>query len=496
MAGGLNTGDDGPAPAGGITGDAPTGAQPPTGGFEEENEGFEEDDGRFEVDDGAPIVHEIDATAWRERRRSVRRAVAIAAVLAVALIAIVALQSDAQTPDEHAADRAAPSAETVTAHPRVQELRDVRVGDCEASQEGIDILASGATSPSGGADPAAGGAPGGEGAAAAGAVGPAAAVFTAVHVTTGMQVGAGTHLAEISGRPLLALPLPFPLYRDIRPGDTGADVEAVQDVLTSVGRLGDHDHGTFDRATRGAIDGLYDDAGVEPAETGPEVDAAIDTAESQVDALQARVDAGDTTAAVELGDARDELDAATARRGTVLPRAEVAAVPAGLTVATVSAQVGDSADAGQVVARLAGAGVSVTCSFPLGASVDLREGQAAVVSGPDGAAHPGTIGAPTSGEDGVQAPFQPTDPLPAALAGGASSVDVTILASAGPVLSVPALAVNSLPDGTAEVLLVEGDEQRAVAIVPGITAGGWVEVTDPPFDESATVVVGGDGPGA
>jgi HlyD family secretion protein len=53
-------------------------------------------------------------------------------------------------------------------------------------------------------------------------------VVTAVLVQVGQEVGAGTVLAAVSGRPLFTLPGSLPAYRDLKPGESGADIEQLQ----------------------------------------------------------------------------------------------------------------------------------------------------------------------------------------------------------------------------------------------------------------------------
>ena len=60
-------------------------------------------------------------------------------------------------------------------------------------------------------------------------------VVTSVPKLLGDQVYPGETLAVVSGRPLLVLPSSVPLYRDIRLGDAGPDVVALQEALGGLG---------------------------------------------------------------------------------------------------------------------------------------------------------------------------------------------------------------------------------------------------------------------
>lgn len=58
---------------------------------------------------------------------------------------------------------------------------------------------------------------------------------TATACEPGSSVASGSTLVAIDGRPVVALATQIPLWRDIRSGDQGADVEALQAELTRLG---------------------------------------------------------------------------------------------------------------------------------------------------------------------------------------------------------------------------------------------------------------------
>lgn len=416
---------------------------------------------------GAGRAGDVDAEVARLARRHRRRTAAIVGVVASSVGLVAVATASSMSPGEHEAQRRPPAAEPVTAQPQVQELRDVRSGQCTLSADARDVVSAGAPA---GAD---------------------VAVFTRVDIAAGSAVTAGQRLVEVSGRPVLALPLPFALYRDIPPGATGTDVEAVQDALSALGLLGQHRHGTFDYKTRQAVAALYEQAGVEPARTGPEVDMAVDTAQAQVDAINQRIAAGDPAAGGELAAAQSALDEARSHQGVILPRAEVAAVPADATVVSVAAAVGGSAEAGQVIAAVGTAGVQASCQFAAGAGNGVAEGHEAVLRDVTGTAHPGTMGPVGVAEGVTQSAFLPAAPLPADKAGTTAQVEVVVARTGGEVLTVPAKALHAQGDGTLAVETIAGGRRTRVPVTTGLTAGGWVEIVDPPFPADATLVLGG-----
>lgn len=79
----------------------------------------------------------------------------------------------------------------------------------------------------------------------------------------GTELADGTTIGLIGGRPVLALAGPTPMYRDIRPGDTGDDVMELQ---TALERLGYRPGRTamFDGPTQQAISAFLTARGYEP----------------------------------------------------------------------------------------------------------------------------------------------------------------------------------------------------------------------------------------
>ncbi|GAB3992798.1 hypothetical protein GCM10029992_02830 [Glycomyces albus] len=78
-------------------------------------------------------------------------------------------------------------------------------------------------------------------------------------------MNAGTVLLEVSGRPMIALPGDVPAYRDLVEGDSGPDVEQLQQALAWI--YGTPVTGDFDDRTASDLEKLYDNLGYEPATT-------------------------------------------------------------------------------------------------------------------------------------------------------------------------------------------------------------------------------------
>ena len=147
------------------------------------------------------------------------------------------------------------------------------------------------------------------------------AVITQAFVKAGSSVSSGTALVEISGRPVLALDLPFGLYRSITPGDRGSDVIAVQKALSDLKLYprGGID-GIYGTATSRAVEALYAAARVSPPTPDPERTARLRAAQ---DALRASSAKPGSSQLLKLARARDLAAAAAA---TPLPANEIVAL--------------------------------------------------------------------------------------------------------------------------------------------------------------------------
>ncbi|RMI06912.1 peptidoglycan-binding protein [Cellulomonas triticagri] len=213
-------------------------------------------------------------------------------------------------------------------------------------------------------------------------------VITRQRVSVGDLVRSGTPLVDVADRPVIALALPFPLYRDLFAGDTGSDVRAVQEALASLGLHPGQADGVLGARTQTAISELYRSVGAATPTPAQDDLTAVEEARAALQAAQAQV--GEPTAdGGDLARARVELQAAEARAAGWLPAREVFAI-AGQATVTSAAAVGtvlnDGVPAvelrtGQPVA-LGRASLSVSDSFTVGAVVTVTgPGTTAPVAG-------------------------------------------------------------------------------------------------------------------
>ncbi|ROP48691.1 peptidoglycan-binding domain-containing protein [Rathayibacter sp. PhB185] len=363
-----------------------------------------------------------------------------------------------------------------------------------------------------------------------------AAIVTALPKAVGAAVQAGDVLAQVSGRPVLALPGATPAYRDLKPGAEGADVEQLQNALVALGHLAADDvDGHFGGATKDAVAALYSDRGFDALTTADanegeaaelsgaqqavvaaqqqRASAALEFAQAVDDVAQAQARLAVEFATRAEADAEDALAALRARTGVEMPLAETVFVPSfpvtvgsldlpvgaplsGATGALLTLDVGDPivsavVPAGREQQLAAGQKVTVVDD------VDRREAEGTVTALGDysgggtaeGAAE-GTESAP-----GFPLTVTPAPALPADWRGRNVRVTVTVGETPAPVLVVPVVAVQSADDGTTfvTVLQSEGGQRVAVPVSTGLIAEGEVEVTPAEgavLEEGARVVVG------
>lgn len=132
------------------------------------------------------------------------------------------------------------------------------------------------------------------------AQGASALVVTGEPLAAGASISAGQVIVQVSGRPVIALPGATPAYRDLKPGDQGADISELQASLRSLGYVDPDPSGAFGVGTKTAVHDLYAHLGYDPATTGGHDD------ETDQPTLQS--DAQAVTAAERtLGQAQEQL---------------------------------------------------------------------------------------------------------------------------------------------------------------------------------------------
>ena len=402
-----------------------------------------------------------------------------------ALLAIGGLigSSFVKSPQQIAADTAAPPPTATTAKVVSQILTSsVQMRGVVYPGTQYDVYPSAPESDASGTGT---GSPAGGSAAGGGSAG--AVYISRLDVAAGQTISNGEKLAEIDGEPLFALTGRVPAWRDITPGESGPDVAELQKALASLGYYtGGDTPGFFGTATQDAVSLYYEHLGYTAPATGgvPMTDVIF------LPSLPAKVIVVNGAKGQQPGQPFLEL----AARGSLaltgeLPPAYAAQVKAGLKV-----KIFDEVTGIHATGTISDVGTATTIT-PIGAIVNVGGGSASAgsaglpVPGPPvpglPVPGPGTAGSSNSGSatNPGATPFiplavQPSKPLPAALNGENVLVTVETGRTEGPVLTVPVAAIVTTGSGTSYVTVAGADgKQTQVAVTPGISENGYVQVT-------------------
>jgi hypothetical protein len=405
-----------------------------------------------------------------------RRRVLVGVGAGAALLAVGGLigASFVKSPQQLAADTAAPPP-TVTTAPVVSQVltSSVQMRGVVYPSVQYDVYVSAPSSDS--SSPAGAGGSSSEAATSSAGASTGAVYISGLRVAAGDTTRNGEQLAELNGEPLFVLAGPVPAWRDLVPGESGPDVSELQNALRSLGFYdGGDTPGYFGAATQQAVAGYYEHLGYTPPASGgvPATDVVF------LPSLPASVVAVNGAAGQQPGQPFLEL----AGRGSLaltgqLPPAYAGQVKPGLKVSMYSEVTGLHA-AGTV----AGLGTP-TVNVPAGTVVDIGSGAASAAAAAASANSANSAASSGgSGSSGVSTfiplTVAPSKPLPAALNGQNVLVTVATGRTEGPVLTVPVAAIVTSATGTSYVTVAgPHGAQRQVAVTPGISENGYVQVT-------------------
>jgi peptidoglycan hydrolase-like protein with peptidoglycan-binding domain len=312
-------------------------------------------------------------------------------------------------------------------------------------------------------------------------------------------------LAEVSGRPVFVLHGTIPIYRDLRPGQSGKDIEQLQVALRSLGIKVSDRTGFFGESTKGAVTTFYQRIGFEVPTTGDNDAARLAVAKRSVvaaeralaEARQALLDANEQkdSAAIRTAErafvyAEEDHEAVVAEyrelqriTGPLVPLAELAfltSFPA--RVDKVTATVG-AVLSGSLFTLSSGPLIIRAAVSPTDRRV-LREGMpVTVVSenlGESATGQISTIGEIEKDEADRsvhQVIILPDKSLDARFSAQDVRLQIETKSSGAEVLVVPLAAVSTGANGETTVVLVlaEGQEE-VVPVSVGNSGDGWVEV--------------------
>ncbi|MGH9194162.1 MAG: hypothetical protein ACRD1T_00290 [Acidimicrobiia bacterium] len=336
------------------------------------------------------------------------------------------------------------------------------------------------------------------------ALGPGPAIVTSVAVKAGDTLREGDLLGTIVGRPVLAVVSPFPMYRELRNGLTGPDVQVLEEALARVGLLrSGHVDNNFDRATDKAVLALFRARGFEPVGPPPEESERLRelraTAGAAASALAATPPDAPPDERARAKRAAEDANAALAAAEQlagprVLPQEVVTVSQLPTRVTGIIAVGADLQASKEPLAEVAGGRTVVRVEL-LPATSSVAYGQDALIFSSEGAspvrarvervdaASPanGTEGNETT--DGATPPREvallvPIDGLAPETMATNVRVEIVVQESREAMLVVPVTAVWTRPDGTSRVTRL-GKNGRTVdlAVQPGFSAQGFVQVS-------------------
>ena len=297
--------------------------------------------------------------------------------------------------------------------------------------------------------------------------------------TVGARLAEGDVVLTVSGRPVFLLEGSEPSYRDLGPGMVGKDVRQLEAALKRIGFDPGPVDGAFDAGTERAVQELYTRAGFDP----------VRATEAQLEAvrpLEARL-----------------LDNARAGAGIQVPADEVIFIEGTpVRVTKLSVRPGDQPSG--AVMTVTDVIVAIDGSLPLEEAKIVKPGMKVVIDEPDlGINATGVVSrvAETPGTDGVDG-FHVylgvlVDGAPPTLVGASVRLTVPIKSSRGTVLAVPVSALSLGPDGSSRVQRQADGGLEFVRVKPGLSAGGFVQVTpiEGTLEAGDLVVVGFEGGG-
>ncbi|MFJ9820006.1 peptidoglycan-binding protein [Streptomyces sp. NPDC101151] len=310
-------------------------------------------------------------------------------------------------------------------------------------------------------------------------------VLTRKLAHVGDTVKAARPLVEFSGRPVYVLPGRIPVYRDMLPGESGADIAQLQSALTGLGLYhGGDTHGSFGTATQKAVVALYRRLGYPVPVTGGAGSGHAD--ESGEKGGRAKTTSGPFVPASEMAFASsvpvrvvglptavgDKVNGPVVSLATGGLRLTGYLDPSygGLVKEGMKIRISTESLGVNATGTVASVGALVTPGDKAGSQTS---------DDPAGSASAQGSGAPANG--GI--PYLPvqvtrTGTWDNRLDGQNVRMTITAAATTGAVLTVPEAAINAGADARTSVTVVRADgSQHKVRVTVGVSADGRVQVT-------------------
>ncbi|WP_199512094.1 hypothetical protein [Nucisporomicrobium flavum] len=312
----------------------------------------------------------------------------------------------------------------------------------------------------------------------------------------GRTLREGDVLLEVSGRPVFVFKGSVPMYRILRRGSSGDDVQQLRAALRRLlpGR-GVARSGPLDGRALDAVARWYDKRGYEAVGPSREQRAEVRRLE---EAVRSATGPALADAKAELADVRRTYGISIAGGEVLfLPR-----LPVRLTTVTVKA----GGAASGVIGTVSDPALVVNGDVATDDADLVRTGMPATLEHSSGATFPATLsamgagavpaagasadGTPAAGDEGAEGSqeaaaagtpirLRPRNPAKLkALAGQSVKITIKVGGTGHAVLAVPVAAVYTASDGQARVSVQDGaGKVRDVPVEAGLTTGGYVQVT-------------------
>jgi hypothetical protein len=287
----------------------------------------------------------------------------------------------------------------------------------------------------------------------------------------GSTVTRGEPLFKLDERPVVALYGSLPLYRPLRAGVQGADVNQFEENLSKLGHTGFTVDDTYTAATATAVRSWQADVG--PAKTGSVEPGQLVVIPGAVRVAEHTARVGDRIGGGDTGGGASVLSyTGTTRLVTV--QLEVADRPLAVKGRTVTVTVPGQ---GAVKGTISQVGTVATAPEQPG---NAPGGQTSTAPGGSSS---------TAADARIQVTVTIADQRKLG-ALDAAPVDVDFVSQQRKdVLAVPVAALLALPNGGYGVQIVEGGATRIVAVRTGMFAAGRVEISGDGIAEGVTVGV-------
>lgn len=339
----------------------------------------------------------------------------------------------------------------------------------------------------------------------------------------GTTIASGRPVLSIAGHPVFVLSIPFPLYRDLAPGDSGHDVKALQQELARLGHYHGAIDGDYGPGMAAAVRELYRSSGATPPSASADLLDAVTAAQQELNAATSErptppsgdsttTEDGTNTVHTERPQAALTTALAAAKRAadTPLPRFAIIAIPAKsvdvIKTPPVGTQLSESPDS----LHLRSQGTTVTGRLSVLEAEGFTEGDTVTVTVQTNT-HVHAEGTLTNlsefkeGEPDNNIPpgYDYVVTVPADNATEFSDNDgVTITAShttttATTALAVPLLAIRQDSNGTYVLTVTHPrdaanpDDHTRINVTPGQQQDGWVDITGADLNDGDIVVLGG-----